>query len=192
MKGVSLAVVAVALGALALSAAAHGKGASAAEIAGPGLDEPIVMNGTWNEIGRIAEAGGFYAAAFRQEPNPLLAEPPPGDLGPRYTITFFMPGPTGETDELVQDVYPYAKPGPVTFTAGGQRFFGDRETSEGWFVAAPVLESYLVGAGLPESAPAADDSSFPWDVVVPLVAVAGALLVGAGAAVVFRRRPRIA
>ena len=50
--------------------------------------------------------------------------------GPRYTITYTMPGP--RTSELRQDVYPYAKPNPVTDTAPGQRYFGSQRTVGGW------------------------------------------------------------
>ena len=180
--------------ALLAPAVTHGKGATAGEIAGPGLDDPIDLNGTWNQLGRIAEAGGFYAAAFGREPNPLASEQPPGELGPRYTITYVMPGASGETNELVQDVYPYAKPSPVTYTAGGQPFFGTEETRAGWFVAAPSLRDNLVEAGLPPSAPpvSAEDPRGVGPAVVAAV-VLGSVLAGCAlAAVRLRRRPQTA
>ena len=77
---------------------------------------------------------------------------PAGDLGPRYTITYTMPGPNGD-NELRQDVYPYAKPSPVTHTQAGQRYFGSQRTVGGWYVATSTLKDELVAVGLPASPP---------------------------------------
>jgi hypothetical protein len=197
----ALCTFTLALSALLLPAAALAKGASEAEIAGPGLSEPIALAGSGEpgsgeELGGIAEAAGFFAAVFGQTPDPLLSKRPTGDLGPRYTITYVMPGPAGEEDTLVQDVYPYAKPHPVTYTEPGQRFWTTERTRGGWFVAYYTsLEDQLVAAGLPDEPPVGGGGGgdgLPW-VTVSVVAALGvgvALVAVAVAAV--RRRPRAA
>jgi hypothetical protein len=195
MPRLAILVVAVAFSvALLAPATTQGKGATSGTIAGPGLQEPIVLNGTWNQLGRISEAGGFYAAVFGREPNPLRDTQPRGDLGPRYTITYVMPGQFGAPDELVQDVYPYATPLPVTFTAEGQSFFGNHESRGGWFVAGSPLKDYLVEAGLPLAAPVhAEDARGTGPVTVGAAVALGTVLVGCAlAALLIRRRPRIA
>src|SRR3712207_5238447 len=110
-------VVALAcLAALALPAAAAAKGASEAKVDGPGVDGAGIAfshdqsgGPTGGEaLNRLAEASGFYPAVFGQTPNPMEPRRPAGDLGPRYTITYIMPGPDGRMDEVRQDVYPYA------------------------------------------------------------------------------------
>jgi hypothetical protein len=137
---------------------ALGKGASTATIAGPGLESPIRLGGSGepgsgDELGRIAESAGFFQAVFGQTPDPMRAHRPRGILGPRYRITYVMPGPNGRAGRIRQDVYPYAKPAPVTHMAAGQRFWTTEQTRGGWFVAARVLKKQLVAAGLPARAP---------------------------------------
>jgi hypothetical protein len=182
MKRVALCTFAFALSAALVPGAALAKGASEAQITGPGLDRPIQLGGSGElgsgeVLGGIAEAAGFFAAVFGQTPDPLIAEPPSGSLGPRYTITYVMPGPNNEQDELVQDVYPYAKPHPVTYTEPGQRFWTTERTRGGWYVASySDLEDQLVAAGLPANAPTGggNEGGAPW-IVVGSLAVLGAL-----------------
>jgi hypothetical protein len=125
---------------------------------------------------------------FAQEPNPMLTSRPKRDLGPKYTITYTVPGPNTEPDTILQDVYPYAKPSPMTDMAPGQKIF-DRETRGGWFQADSRLKETLVFAGLPARAPAGSsgDSSFRIDLIGLL---AGALLLATGATFAVRRRRR--
>ena len=184
--------------ALILPSVSLAKGASEAEIVGPGLDDPIVLTGSGDlatvmPLAELVEAAGFFPAVFVRSPDPMLDERPVGDLGPKYTITYVMPGPNSEVDELVQDVYPYAKPDPVTYTAPGQPFFGTEQTRGGWFVATSSLEDMLVQAGLPRNAPLVDrHSEFPWRVVGPLTAVFVLAALGGLAALLIRRRPQTA
>jgi hypothetical protein len=207
MKKAALIPVAVVLLSGLLPAAALGKGASQAEIIGPGLTDPIVLAGEGQAGGerlmRIAEAAGFFAATFGQSPDPMLDTRPTGSLGPRYRITYLMPGPNNELDQIRQDLYPYAEPAPVSYTPPNQPFFGTEQTRGGWYVASTsFLKDALVGAGLPDSAPIADSgpiaesgpigdnsSTFPWMVVGALAAIAGVLVLGAVAVVLIRRRP---
>jgi hypothetical protein len=156
----------VAAAALALPAAAVAKGPESATMTGPGLDEPIVFTGggepgSAGTLGRTAEHAGFFPAVFGQQPSPMLAHRPPGDLGPRYTIDYRLPGPNGETT-IRQDVYPQAEGGPVTYMAPGQVFFEGERTRGGWYRAGPELEDVLAEVGLPGlalPAPAAPEST---------------------------------
>jgi hypothetical protein len=195
MKRAALIPFAIVLLSALLPAAALGKGASQAEIIGPGLADPIVLAGEGQAGGerlmRIAEAAGFFAATFGQSPDPMLDSRPTGSLGPRYRITYLMPGPNNELDEIRQDLYPYAEPTPVSYTPPKQSFFGTEQTRGGWYVASTsFLKNALVQAGLSKNAPpGGTGSTFPWMVVRPLVAIGGMLLLGAVAVIVIRRRP---
>src|SRR5919109_4322037 len=154
------------IAALALPTTALGKGPSGASIDGPGSGG-ITFNGDGESggtpLGDLTQHAGFFPATFGQAPDPMLARRPSGDLGPKYTITYTVPGPNNELDKLRQDIYPYAPNGPVTYMEPGQRFFATEETRGGWYQADPQLKEILVAAGLPEKAPAAsssDTSSF--------------------------------
>jgi len=191
VKRLVLVPLAVTLVAALVPAAALAKGASEAEIAGPGIDEPISLTvqpggeQRWQLL-QLAEAAGFYPAVFVRSPDPMLDERPAGDLGPRYTITYVMPGPYGE-DHLVQDVYPYAEPDPVTYVAPGQPFFGTERTRGGWYVSTTALKDNLVAAGLPRTPPEGGDGpGFPWTLAGALSALVVALAIGALAAVRIR------
>lgn len=190
MKPILLLLAALAL---ALPATALGKGPSGAEMSGPGDGGGISFTGGGETggtpLGDLTQMGGFFALTFGQEPDPTLASRPAGDLGPKYTITYTVPGPNNELDKLQQDIYPYALGGPVTYMKPGQKFFGTEETRGGWFKAAPVLKDTLVQAGLPKLAPSgssSDDSSFLSAEL--LSAMAAAVLLLAGATVIFVRR----
>jgi hypothetical protein len=65
-----------------------------------------------------------------------------------------------------QDLYPYAKDGPVTYTRPGQRFFETETTRGGWYRASTALKETLVQAGLPArkgGQPAAAPAPSPGD-----------------------------
>jgi hypothetical protein len=196
VKRLVLVLLAAALVCVLAPAAALAKGASEAEILGPGLDEPISLAGEGQPGGeqlmQIAEAAGFFPAVFAQSPDPMLAEQPAGTLGPKYTITYVMPGPNNELDQLVQNIYPYAEPNPVSYTEPGQRFWSTERTRGGWFVATPFVKDELVALGLPQTPPPLNPESteFPWT-LVGVLAVAGALLgLAALTVLLIRRRPR--
>jgi hypothetical protein len=160
------------------------KGPSEATITGPGLDSTITVGpgGPGAEMApgapvmELAEAAGFFPASFGQAPTPMTGNPPAGELGPRYTIVYLVPGPAGKTDRIVQDLYPFATE-PVTYMEPGQPFFETERTRGGWYVGSAELTRVLLDAGLPESPPAGDgDRPFPW-LVVALLAALGALVV---------------
>jgi hypothetical protein len=183
-------ILLLALATLVVPATALGKGPSTATMEGPGGGGGITFSGDEGSgpLGNLTQQSGWFAAAFAQEPNPMLAARPQGDLGPKYTVTYTVPGPNNDTFVIRQDVYPYASPVPVTYMAPGQPIF-DMETPGGWFQARPDLKETLVAAGLPEMAAAgsSDDTSFP-TTTVSLLAFA-LLLVGA-TALLLRRRAR--
>jgi hypothetical protein len=196
--------------ALALVPSALAKGPIEASVEGPGLQSPITLGGPGPDalaphqpLMRLAEGAGFFPAAFgraswddgdprTKNTNPMFRGRPSGALGPRYEVTYLVPGPDGVEDVLQQRLYPYAASGPVSYMPPGQRFFGWRETAGGWFRATPDVFRILVAAGLPETPPVATsrapgDSSSPWPLAAAGAgAVAFAVLIGAA---LVRRRP---
>src|SRR2546426_10612819 len=102
-------LVLAAIAALALPAAALAKGPSQASITGPGLGKAITITGTeepGSPLMSFAESAGFFPAVFGQQPDPMLAGRPKGELGPRDRIDYTVPGPEGQTFRLNQDAYP--------------------------------------------------------------------------------------
>jgi hypothetical protein len=187
-------LVLVAVAALALPAGALSKGPAAASVSGPELASPIAITGYGEgggstALGALVQASGFFPAAFGQSPDPMLAERPEGDLGPRYALTFSVPTSNTEQDTIRMDVYPYAAGGAVTYTAPGQPIFSS-ETDGGWFRGGPELERMLLQAGLPRSARSGGSgSTFTLDSPWPLVTgIAVALLVALGLLAATRRR----
>ena len=192
----ALVLATVALATLVLTATAVAKGPSEAAVEGAGLETPLSFRGmgepgSSSRLARLAEAAGFFPAVFRQTPDPMLAKRPTGDLGPRSTITYRLPGPGGSVS-IHQDVYPYAAGGPVTYTRPGQSFFGWGKTRGGWFVGSSDLKTVLVEAGLPATAPSPEgDGRSPLDPSpLTVVLAATALALAAASAVVVRRRAR--
>ena len=163
--------------ALALPAAAAGKGPESASLSGPGLDRALPVGGDGEmgpgtPLGALVNFGGFFAQMYGQTPDPLVKVRPSGNLGPGYRVTYLVPGPNGVRSRVVQDVYTYAEPRPVTYMQPGQRFWGTERTLGGWFRAPATLRRTLVQAGLPMRPPQA--AGFP---------TRSALAAGAGALV---------
>jgi hypothetical protein len=190
----------VSIVALALAApGALAKGASEATITGPGLDEPIVMAGEGfaggEDLMQLAESAGFFPAVFAQTPDPMLDTRPSAALGPKYTIAYVMPGPNNQEDTLVQELYPYATPSPVSYVEPEQTFWTTEETRGGWYVSATSsMKDVLVAAGLPEAPPtnSAPSSDSPWTVLGPVLVLIAVAVIGGFAVSMTRRRPRTA
>jgi len=172
MRRFLLLATAAMLAALALTAPASAKGPSTASLTGPGLDRALPVKGEGEggygtPLGSLVQLGGYFPQVFGGSPNPTTRTRPAGDLGPRYRVLYRVPGPNANST-LVQDVYPYAKPNPVTHMRAGQRFWGGTRTKGGWFVSEAGLKRTLVQAGLPKSPPASPRpqvsgrGSFPW------------------------------
>jgi hypothetical protein len=147
-------VAAVALGvALALPAAAAAKGPESASVSGPGIERSLAVTGdgelgAGTPLGTLVSTGGFFAQMYGQTPDPTLKHRPAGTLGPRYRITYVVPGPNGIRSEVVQLAYPFAKPGPLTFMRPGQSYWGSRAAHGGWFRGSAALTRMLIAAGL--------------------------------------------
>ena len=188
-------IAALAGGLLVLASPALGKGPTKATLSGPGLERPLTMwlhdeSGSGSSLGRLAEQAGFFQATFGQTPSAVTSKAPDGDLGPKYTLTYLVPGPDGRNDEIRQDVYPYAKPVPVTYTEPGQPFFEGDRTKGGWFGASSELRTILVAEGLASRPPVsgADESLLGSTRNVLVAGLAGALALAAAGLVIVRRR----
>jgi hypothetical protein len=149
----ALAVVAV----LWTSLPASAKGPSQGIITGPGLVDPIVLRepgsrGIGPDLSKVAMESGFFEGAWGGDPDHGTGRPV-GDLGPRYTITYDMAISDRRSDTIVQYVYPYAEPKPVTHMPAKQPFWGTQETVGGWYVARVGFRETLIGLGLPAAAP---------------------------------------
>jgi hypothetical protein len=109
--------------------------------------------GPGSPLGDFTQQAGFFPAMFGQSPDPMLRLRPNGSLGPRYRVTYTVPGPENTTDTILQELYPYADVSPVTYMRAGQLFFGREHTRGGWLRASASLKALLVREGLPAQAP---------------------------------------
>jgi hypothetical protein len=145
-----------ALAALLFPAAAAAKGPSVASVTGPGLRHAVSIEGYGEggndtALGILVSDGGFFAQVYGATPVAKTSRPV-GTLGPRYEVTYTVPGPNGDSS-LRQDLYPYATRGPVTHMAPDQKFWGRQYTPGGWSLGTLQLRNALVKAGLPPRAP---------------------------------------
>jgi hypothetical protein len=189
MKRSMLVLVALALG-LLLPAAAAAKGPSEATISGDVLKKAITIRGDGETdqtpLGQLTMQAGFFPAAFGQSPDPMLPRQPKGNLGPRLTIHYVVPGGDSQTFYIDQDAYPYAKGGAVTYMKPGQPIF-DMATRGGWY-RAYGLKVTLVKLGLPATmARTAKSTQSRLALLAAGIGIPGALAL-AGAAVFYRRR----
>jgi hypothetical protein len=177
--------------ALVLPAAAAAKGPDEAKISGPGLGKTLIIRGdsesTGNALANFTMNAGLFPAVFDQTPNPMLPGRPKGDLGPKYTIDYHVPGPNGEAYRIIQDLYPYAHGGAVTYLRPGQKIF-DMHTRGGWFLGGLPLKLTLQNQGLPAKAPSSGTNM----ALVAGIAVPGGIALAAAAAFAtgYRRRQR--
>ena len=184
-------LVFVVVGALVLAAGAQAKGPTQASVKGPGLSTPIEFQSMGDPsantpFGNLVMLGGFFSAVYGQSPDPMLSKRPNAKLGPKYTVTYVLPVPNGTASRIVQDVYPYATPQPVTYMRPGQNVFGGQKTEGGWYLAAPDVKTALVRAGLPRKAVL--DSSHGSSLALFLGIGAGLLATGGAGAAYIRRR----
>lgn len=156
MKRRSLALALPVLLALVIPATAGAKGPSEATITGPGLSAPITFRGAEGNypaaFEQLVAEGGFFPQTFGMTPDPVHRNRPSTALGPKYDVSYVVPGPT--TDTLRQELYPYAAEGPATYMQPGQTFWHDQRTHGGWMRATAALKAMLIQAGLPRTAPA--------------------------------------
>jgi len=181
----------IAVAALALPAAANAKGPSEATITGPGLGKAIKITGPESDgspMMNLAEVAGFFPAAFGQTPDPMTYARPKGDLGPKYSIDYVVPGGNDVSFKIHQDLYPYAKPGGWTYMPKGQPIF-DMTTHGGWFTDSR-LKGILVAHGLPKAPPTTSSkpSSSAGFFSTGKIGLLVLVLFGIGAAAVLTRR----
>lgn len=210
----------------AVATPALAKGATRASITGPGLVRPVTVSaqgealpGQGDTLSSLAGQTGLFTVLFGpgsstpDEPSPLRTPPAAASLGPRYTLTYTVPGLTpepGQTDgQIRQYLYPRAAGGPVIYTLPGQQGFGQPLQATGWLRGTPQLTATLTRLGIPASAslpsapgsaasisaapapaaaPKPDDTTAPaW--LIATIASAAAIAI-AGTALWLRRRSR--
>jgi hypothetical protein len=192
----SLVLTIALLASLALPSLAAAKGPTAATMRGPGISGARHLGGnseggTGTPLGALTMGGGFFPQAFGQQPDPTQATRPQGNLGPRYRITYKMPGPSASAT-LRQDFYPYARPAPLTYMKPGQAFWGTQRTHGGWFIADRSVRRKLGLPAQPPTPPTTGTTRSSGTHVLRWSAVGGgALVLGAALGLlVLRRRPR--
>jgi len=144
------------------------KGVSSATIEGPGLEEPLVIEAT---AVRLVEASGFWELLYGADgespgaTGALLSQPPSGDLGPAYEVTWYL---GGDPYPAPSTVYPFAPGGPLVYVEEGKvgGFFGIDIVPGGWFAADPILTDLMVGYGVPMATSKLSDSQGSEPVVV--------------------------
>jgi hypothetical protein len=187
-----LPLFAAALGtALVFPTVAVAKGPDRASITGPGLKQPVVIEGDGeggsSPLGTLASQGGFFAQMYGASGFGSLAVRPKAKLGPRYLVTYRVPGGEGGVSTVQQDLYPYAAGGPVTYMARGQTFWEIQRTAGGWARGTQSLKALLVHAGLPATAPP-NRAAHVHKLGVALGTGAGVAVGAAVLALVYRRR----
>jgi len=139
------------------------KGPTQARITGPGLARGIVISGNGepgqlSKLAMLATRTNLYAVLFGpggsiQAPVRLRIPPPAASIGPRYTITYTLPGATPQgtvkLGRIRQDLYPLAAGGPLIYTPSGQIGFGQPLRIPGWIRASTRLTRTLSKLGVP-------------------------------------------
>ena len=216
---------------VALAIPALAKGTTQASITGPGLARPVAVSvtagsealpGQGDALSRLASQTGLFTVLFGpnigdasmpDQPSRLRMPPAAATLGPRYTVTYTVPGiapaPGQASGQVRQYLYPRAAGGPVIYTPPGQQGFGGPLQAAGWLRGTPRLTATLTqlgvpaGASLPSApssaasvpaAPAPAAAPKPNDVTAPawlIATIASAVAIAiAGTALWLRRRPR--
>jgi len=227
----SLAAGAAVAVTVAAATPALAKGTTQASITGPGLDRPVTVSaaagsealpGQGDALSSLADQTGLFTVLFGPDigdvhmpdrPSQLRTPPAAATLGPKYTVTYTVPGitraPGQPSDQIRQYLYPRAAGGPVIYTLPGQQGFGQPLQATGWLRGTPQLTATLTrlgvpaGASLPSApssaasvpaAPAPAAAPEPNDTTAPAwliatIASAVAIMI-AGTALWLRRRPR--
>jgi len=226
----SLATGAAIAVAVALATPALAKGTTQASITGPGLARPVIVSaaagsealpGQGDALSSLADQTGLFMMLFGPDtgdgympdkPFRLRTPPAAATLGPKYTVTYTVPGitpaPGQASGQVRQYLYPHAAGGPVIYTLPEQQGFGQPLQVTGWFRGTPQLTATLTrlgvhaGASLPSApssaasvpaAPAPGAAPKPNDTTAPawlIATIASAVTITiAGTARWLRRRP---
>lgn len=182
------------VGAMVLALPAAAKGGQTATLSGPGIEEPIVvMDNGDPTLGGVTVDDDFpsylhlaLSDATQQYVYDLTGArsgPPPGELGPKYTLTWLMWGPSGsDADDwtVVQEIYPDHPSGPLIHTLPSHYLNGE----EGWFVADELLRDTIAAYSAPATeeatppAPAESGLAPPAVIAVVVAAFAAGLATG--------------
>jgi len=215
----------------ALATPALAKGTTQASITGPGLARPLTvpavaggeaLPGQGDALSSLADQTGLFTALFGPnigdapmpgKPSPLRTPPAAATLGPKYTLTYTVPGitpaPGQASDQIRQYLYPRAAGGPVIYTLPRQQGFGQPLQATRWLRGTPQLTATLTRLGVPAGASlppapssAASISAAPAPAAAPklndttapawlIATIASTIAIAiAGTALWLRRRPR--
>jgi hypothetical protein len=154
---VSLGIVVWCVWMTCVAPMASAKGPSQGVITGPSLPNPITLREPGSpsigpELANVVTQSGFFVGVWgANDSHGSLAHRPAGNLGPRYTITYTMAIPERPTSDIVQYVFPYAEPQPITYIPPNQTYWGRSKTLGGWYAAPLEFRRTLIGLGLPAS-----------------------------------------
>jgi hypothetical protein len=179
MKRYALVASAVAalvslLGAPSLAKGPDVRVSTRAVITGPGLNQPIVVQGDASAYGfdgfdaphnDLSDELLRYTGLSGADVGWYVFFPDPHTLGPEYKVTYtFMgngsektvdvplAGPGAKIDLTIpfrQIVYPYAPERPLVYTPPDQVFLKRQVIAGNWWSAPPALRSFLISKGLP-------------------------------------------
>lgn len=215
----SALVAGIVVTSLSIAVAAWAKGPTGATIEGPGLGDPVELEGmgergTGTELSELVEAAGFWqlvagVEGYAGETGEIVPAPRTKDLGPMVTLTWHL-----GTDRVPTEVYPAAPGGPLVHIAPQAVPALDVEAPGRWFAAAPrltaLLERYGVAVGrahtpvekpepiarvaapeteAPVVAPAPATTQAAGEPGPPIAGIAAGVVAIALAIVVTRRRP---
>jgi hypothetical protein len=173
-SGRLLAFVAGMALALATTGLAAAKGIIAeANISGPGLGggSGSLGGGSGMRLEQPAADGMWESGVLddRKEDSVSALGLARSDLGPRYLVTYRFEFGPGTRDQVIrQELYPYAKGGPVTYTPPGQEQTGEEDLTgmgmsmpipAGWFRTTSGFFQFLVEHGFPATNPVAAATS---------------------------------
>jgi hypothetical protein len=159
---------------VALATPALAKGATQASITGPGLARPVTVSvaagsealpGQGDALSSLADQTGLFTALFGpnlsdvsrpDKPSRLRTPPAAATLGPKYAVTYTVPGitpaPGQASSQIRQFLYPRAPGGPVVYTPPGQQGFGQPLQATGWLRGTSQLTAILTRLGVPAGA----------------------------------------
>ena len=166
-----LTIIIAGLLSAALAVPALAKGPASATITGPGIDEPIVLDGdphpdSGSQLAEFSLATGFWKLAYGADIDGrglnIFEVAPTRELGPEYVVVWSHGGAGGDVTSLV---YPHAAGGPLVFVEPAVYITDmNMETHGGWFVSTDDVGGLLgrYGASLTKTEPTA-----PLQQVVP-------------------------
>jgi len=143
----------VTTGLLGLTTSVGAKGPQSATVTGPGIEEPIELL----EVARGLDPSGelerqlMVQTGLWSAPTFESRQPPTGELGPAYTLTWINSGPPDRSVEsrtIHQELYPDADGGSVIHTPPQAGLEGWGSEMTGWFDAPNALWDTLAQLGV--------------------------------------------